>query len=36
MKNVYNKNDLDSMVEDDEISPEEAAFMHGYDEIDDF
>jgi len=36
MKNVYNKEDLDIMVEDDELSPEEAAFMLGYDELDDF
>lgn len=32
MKNVYNREDLDLMVEDDEISVEEAAFMYGYDE----
>jgi len=32
MKNIYNKRDLDLMLEDDEISPEEAAFMCGYDD----
>ena len=35
MRSVYNKRDLDSMVEDDELSPEEAGFMFGYDELDD-
>ena len=31
MKNVYKKEDLDLMLEDDEISAEEAGFMLGYD-----
>jgi len=29
---VYNKRNLDVMIENDEISVEEAGFMHGYDE----
>lgn len=30
MHNIYDKGELDEMLEDDEISAEEAAFMQGY------
>ncbi len=33
MGNIYRKNDLDNMVEEDEINPEDAAFMYGYDDF---
>jgi len=32
MANIYNRQDLDLMLEDDEISAEEAGFMMGYSE----
>lgn len=32
MKSIYNMDDLDLMLEDDEISAEEAGFMLGYGE----
>ncbi len=33
MGNIYRKSDLDNMVEEDELNPEDAGFMHGYDEF---
>lgn len=30
MKNIYNREEVEEMLEDDEISPDEAAFMIGY------
>ena len=30
MKNVYKRNDVEEMLDNDEISAEEAAFMLGY------
>ncbi|MBT4824776.1 hypothetical protein HN695_04095 [Candidatus Woesearchaeota archaeon] len=33
-RNVYNDKSRSSFVENDEISPEEEAFMRGYDEAD--
>lgn len=30
MKNIYKLDDVEEMLEDDEISTEEAAFMIGY------
>ena len=30
MGNIYRKSDLDNMVEEDELNPEDAGFMHGY------
>ena len=31
-ESIYSEDTRESMVEDDEISPEEEAFMRGYDE----
>ena len=30
MKNIYDKDEVEEMLDDDEISLEEAAFMYGY------
>ena len=32
MKDIYKKQDIEFMLDNDEISAEEAAFMLGYDE----
>jgi hypothetical protein len=34
-RNVYSKKTREDLVEDDQISAEEEAFMAGYDELDD-